>query len=65
MAGFGTHIVLGDGPPAVTLGPDRFAGRRVPLERLTVRTVRRVRGADGDTVPGDWHSAELDDGGGR
>lgn len=61
--GFGTHIALGDGPPAVTPGPGRFAARRIPLERLTVRTVRRVRGGDGDTVPGDWHIAELDDGG--
>ena len=61
--GFGTHIALGDGPPAVTPGPDRFAARRIPVDRLTVRTVRRVRGADGDTVPGDWHIAELDDGG--
>ena len=61
--GFGTHIALGDGPPAVTPGPGRFAARRIPAERLTVRTVRRARGADGDTVPGDWHIAELDDGG--
>ncbi|MFI5884782.1 PH domain-containing protein [Streptomyces sp. NPDC051554] len=61
--GFGTHIALGAGPPAVTPGPGRFAARRIPVERLTVRTVRRVRGGDGDTVPGDWHIAELDDGG--
>ena len=61
--GFGTHIALGDGPPAVTPGPGRFAARRIPVERLTVGTVRRVRGGDGDTVPGDWHIAELDDGG--
>jgi hypothetical protein len=61
--GFGTHIALGDGPPAVTPGPGRFAAHRIPVERLTVRTVRRARGADGDTVPGDWHIAELDDGG--
>lgn len=60
---FGTHIALGDGPPAVAPGPGRFAARRIPVERLTVRTVRRVRGGDGDTVPGDWHIAELDDGG--
>ena len=61
--GFGTHIALGAGPPAVTPGPGRFGARRIPVERLTVRTVRRVRGGDGDTVPGDWHIAELDDGG--
>lgn len=63
--GFGTHIVLGGGPPAVTPhgGPGRFAARRVPVERLTVREVRRARGEDGDTVPRDWHVAELDDGG--
>ncbi|WP_416964839.1 PH domain-containing protein [Streptomyces sp. Agncl-13] len=61
--GFGTHIALGDGPPAVTPGPGRFAARRIPVERLTVRTVRRVRGGDGDTVPSGWHVAELDDGG--
>jgi len=61
--GFGTHIALGDGPPAVTPGPGRFAARRIPVERLTVKAVRRARGGDGDTVPGDWHIAELDDGG--
>lgn len=61
--GFGTQIALGDGPPAVTPGPGRFAAHRIPVERLTLRTVRRTRGADGDTVPGDWHIAELDDGG--
>ena len=61
--GFGTHIALGEGPPAVTPGPGRFAARRIPAERLTVRTVRRVRGDDGDTVPSGWHIAELDDGG--
>ncbi|MFJ9893878.1 PH domain-containing protein [Streptomyces sp. NPDC091280] len=61
--GFGTHIALGDGPPAVTPGPGRFAARRIPVERLTVKRVRRVRGGDGETVPGDWHIAELDDGG--
>ncbi|MFG2370150.1 PH domain-containing protein [Streptomyces sp. NPDC048504] len=61
--GFGTHIALGYGPPAVTPGPGRFAARRIPVERLTVRTVRRARGGDGDTVPSDWHIAELDDGG--
>ncbi|WP_405949383.1 hypothetical protein [Streptomyces prunicolor] len=64
--GFGTHIALGDGPPAVTPGPGRFGARRIPAERLTVRTVRRVRGDDGDDgdiVPSGWHIAELDDGG--
>ncbi|MDI9885207.1 PH domain-containing protein [Streptomyces sp. HNM0645] len=63
--GFGTHIVLGDGPPAVTPhpGPDRFAAKRIPVERLTVKEVRRARGGDGDTVPRSWHIAELDDAG--
>ncbi|MEU2686802.1 PH domain-containing protein [Streptomyces hygroscopicus] len=63
--GFGTHIVLGGGPPAVTphAGPGRFAARRIPVERLTVRKVRRVRGGDGDTVSRSWHIAELDDAG--
>ncbi|MFD7491004.1 PH domain-containing protein [Streptomyces sp. NPDC059832] len=62
---FGTHIVLGDGPPAVTPhpGPGRFAAKPIPVDRLTVKGVRRVRGGDGDTVPGSWHIAELDDGG--
>ncbi|MFC8239859.1 PH domain-containing protein [Streptomyces chartreusis] len=62
---FGTHIVLGGGPPAVTPhpGPGRFAARRIPVERLTVKNVRRLRGGDGDTVPGSWHIAELDDAG--
>ncbi|MFF1648558.1 hypothetical protein [Streptomyces sp. NPDC058240] len=60
---FGTHIVLGDGPPAVTPhpGPGRFAAKPIPVDRLTVKSVRRVRGGDGDTVPGGWHIAELDD----
>ncbi|MFF2961966.1 PH domain-containing protein [Streptomyces sp. NPDC057963] len=63
--GFGTHVVLGDGPPAVTPhpGPGRFAARRIPVERLTVKDLRRVRGSDGDTVPSSWHIAELDDAG--
>ncbi|MET7365863.1 PH domain-containing protein [Streptomyces sp. NPDC005566] len=63
--GFGTHIVLGDGPPAVTphSGPGRFAARRIPVERLTLQKVRRVRGSDGDIVPRSWHIAELDDAG--
>ncbi|MFJ4753568.1 PH domain-containing protein [Streptomyces sp. NPDC088763] len=61
--GFGTHIVLGAGGPAVLphSGPGRFAARPIPVERLTVRTVRRPRGGDGDTVPSDWDIAELDD----
>ncbi|MDG9701479.1 PH domain-containing protein [Streptomyces sp. DH37] len=63
--GFGTHIVLGGGAPAVTphSGPGRFAAKRIPVERLTVRNVRRARGGDGDTVPRGWHIAELDDAG--
>ncbi|MFE1885609.1 hypothetical protein ACFW7O_39220 [Streptomyces diastatochromogenes] len=61
--GFGTHIALGDGAPAVTPGPGRFASKRIPVERLTVRNVRRARGSDGDTVPRSWHIAELDDAG--
>jgi hypothetical protein len=62
---FGTHVVLGEGGPAVTphAGPGRFAARRIPVERLTVTTVRRPRGDDGDTVPRSWHIAELDDAG--
>ncbi|MFJ2897385.1 PH domain-containing protein [Streptomyces sp. NPDC087218] len=62
---FGTHIVLGDGPPAVTPhpGPGRFAAKPIPVQRLTLKTVRRVRGGDGDIVPGNWHIAELDDAG--
>ncbi|MFE6667577.1 PH domain-containing protein [Streptomyces sp. NPDC057697] len=62
---FGTHIVLGDGPPAVTphSGPGRYAARPIPVERLTVTGVRRVRGSDGEAVPGGWHIAELDDAG--
>ncbi|MFD3308115.1 PH domain-containing protein [Streptomyces sp. NPDC058694] len=63
--GFGTHVVLGGGPLAVTPhpGPGRFAAKPVPVERLAVKEVRRVRGSDGDTVPGGWHIAELDDAG--
>ncbi len=63
--GFGTHIVLGADGPAVTPhpGPGRFAARPIPVERLTVRTVRRPRGGDGDLVPRGWDIAELDDGG--
>lgn len=33
----------------------------MPVERLVVKEVRRVRG--GDTVPSSWHIAELDDAG--
>lgn len=63
--GFGTHVVLGGGPLAVTPhpGPGRFAAKPVPVERLAVKEVRRVRGSDGDTVSGGWHIAELDDAG--
>lgn len=63
---FGTHIVLGGGaPPAVIPhpGPGRYAARPIPVDRLTLRDVRRARGGDGDTVPTGWHVAELDDGG--
>ncbi|WP_043667015.1 PH domain-containing protein [Streptomyces xylophagus] len=63
--GYGTHIALGDGPPAVAPGPGRFAARRIPVERLTVRNVRRAHGGDGETVPRHWNVAELDDGGRR
>ncbi|MFH9572540.1 PH domain-containing protein [Streptomyces sp. NPDC017230] len=63
--GFGTHIVLGGGPPAVTPhpGPGRFAAKRIPAQRLTATGVRRLRGSDGDAVPRSWHIAELDDAG--
>ncbi|MGV9450720.1 PH domain-containing protein [Streptomyces sp. NPDC003635] len=62
--GFGTHIALGGAePPAVTPGPGRFAARPIPVRRLTVKEVRRVRGADGDVVPRSWHIADLDDAG--
>ncbi|MCK7625888.1 PH domain-containing protein [Streptomyces sp. RS10V-4] len=62
---FGTHIVLGGGPLAVTphAGPGRFAAKRIPVERLTVTGVRRPRGGDGDGIPSSWHIAELDDAG--
>ncbi|MCM2580124.1 PH domain-containing protein [Streptomyces meridianus] len=62
---FGTHIVLGDGPPAVLphSGPGRFSAKRIPVERLTLKEIRRARGSDGETVPGSWHIAELDDAG--
>ncbi|MGW0939559.1 PH domain-containing protein [Streptomyces sp. NPDC002666] len=63
--GFGTHVVVGDGPPAVTPhpGPGRFAARPIPAERLTLTDVRRARGSDGDSVPRSWHIAEMDDAG--
>ncbi|MFE0280620.1 PH domain-containing protein [Streptomyces olivaceus] len=62
---FGTHVVLGDGPPAVVPhpGPGRFAARPVPAHRLTVEGVRRPRGGVGDGVPRGWHVADLDDAG--
>ncbi|MEV6105472.1 PH domain-containing protein [Streptomyces sp. NPDC051940] len=61
--GFGTHIVLGGGPPAVVphSGPGRFAAKRIPGERLTLREVRRPRGGDGEAVRRSWHVADLDD----
>ncbi|MFI6355627.1 hypothetical protein ACIBJF_23830 [Streptomyces sp. NPDC050743] len=63
--GFGTHVVLGADGPAVTphAGPGRFAAKRIPVGRLTVRGVRRPRGEEGDLVPHSWHIAELDDAG--
>lgn len=63
--GFGTHVVLGGGPPSVAphSGPGRFAVKPIPVERLTVRDIRRSRGDDGETVPRGWHVAELDDAG--
>ncbi|AOR33020.1 hypothetical protein BFF78_19875 [Streptomyces fodineus] len=62
---FGTHIVLGADGPAVTPhpGPGRFAAKAIPVERLTVRSVRRPRGEEGALVPHSWHIAELDDAG--
>ncbi|WP_093851798.1 PH domain-containing protein [Streptomyces pini] len=62
---FGTHIVIGGGPPAVTphSGPGRFAAKPIPAERLTVKEVRRARGGDGKAVPSGWHIADLDDAG--
>ncbi|WP_431981497.1 PH domain-containing protein [Streptomyces qinglanensis] len=63
--GFGSHVVLGDGPPAVAphRGPGRFGVKPLPVERLTVRNVRRPRGGDGEGVPRKWHIAEIDDAG--
>ncbi|MFF7364084.1 PH domain-containing protein [Streptomyces sp. NPDC008125] len=63
---FGTHVVLGGGEVLAVAphsGPGRFGVKRVPVERLTVVRVRRVRGEDGDEVSGGWHVAELDDAG--
>ncbi|MGW6906973.1 PH domain-containing protein [Streptomyces sp. NPDC054940] len=62
--GFGTHIVLGDGPPAVVPhgGPGRFAAKPIPVERLTAVNVRRARG-DEEAISRSWHVAELDDAG--
>ncbi|MFD6532645.1 PH domain-containing protein [Streptomyces sp. NPDC060184] len=63
---FGTHVVLGGGEVLAVAphsGPGRFGVRRVPVERLTVVRVRRVRGEDGDEVSSGWHVAELDDAG--
>ncbi|MEV5873539.1 hypothetical protein AB0L75_04755 [Streptomyces sp. NPDC052101] len=62
---FGSHVVLGADGPAVTPhpGPGRFAAKPIPVERLTLRSVRRARGEEGDLVPHDWHVAELDDAG--
>ncbi|MFE7210768.1 PH domain-containing protein [Streptomyces sp. NPDC057611] len=59
--GFGTHIVLDGGPPAVAPGPGRFAARPIPVERLTLKNVRRARSSD--PVDGRWDVAELDDAG--
>ncbi|MEV5932162.1 PH domain-containing protein [Streptomyces sp. NPDC052079] len=63
---FGTHVVVGgDGPPAVVPhpGPGRFAARPLPVSRLTLTRVRPIREGDADTIPGNWHVAELDDAG--
>ena len=63
--GFGTHIVLGGGPLAVTphAGPGRYAAKRIPVERLTVKQVRRARGSDADIISDSWYIAEIDDAG--
>ncbi|MGW1467446.1 PH domain-containing protein [Streptomyces sp. NPDC002308] len=63
---FGTHVVLGGGEVLAVSphsGPGRFGVKRVPVDRLTLVRVRRVRGEDGDEVSGGWHVAELDDAG--
>ncbi|TDC22217.1 PH domain-containing protein [Streptomyces sp. 8K308] len=61
---FGTHVVIGGGPPAVTPhpGPGRFAALPIPTERLSLRDVRRARGSE-ETIPRSWHVAEFDDAG--
>ncbi|MGW2900076.1 PH domain-containing protein [Streptomyces sp. NPDC001212] len=59
--GFGTHIVLGGGPLAVAPGPGRFAAKPIPVQRLTLKNVRRARGSD--PVDRHWDVAELDDAG--
>ncbi|WP_053664587.1 hypothetical protein [Streptomyces sp. MMG1121] len=62
---FGTHVVLGAQGPAVTPhpGPGRFAAKAIPVDRLTLRTVRRARGEEGELVAHSWHIAELGDAG--
>ncbi|MFE9847763.1 PH domain-containing protein [Streptomyces sp. NPDC005576] len=63
---FGTHVVLGGGDVLAVsphAGPGRFGVHRVPVERLTLLRVRRVRGGDGDEVSRGWHVAEFDDAG--
>lgn len=63
---FGTHVALGGGDVLAVsphAGPGRFGVRRVPVERLTLLRVRRVRGGDGDEVSRGWHVAEFDDAG--
>ncbi|MFF9125714.1 PH domain-containing protein [Streptomyces sp. NPDC014889] len=59
--GFGTHIVLDGGPLAVAPGPGRFAARPIPVQRLTLKNVRRARHTD--PVDRRWDVAELDDAG--
>ncbi|GED85548.1 PH domain-containing protein [Streptomyces sp. 6-11-2] len=59
--GFGTHIVLDGGPLAVAPGPGRFAAKPIPVQRLTLKNVRRARGSD--PVDRHWDVAELDDAG--
>ncbi|MBC9712097.1 PH domain-containing protein [Streptomyces sp. TRM66268-LWL] len=61
--GFGTHIVVGDGAPAVVPhpGPGRFAAKEIPARRLSVRGIRRARGPEAELIPRSWHIAELDD----
>ncbi|MFJ1650367.1 PH domain-containing protein [Streptomyces sp. NPDC088337] len=59
--GFGTHIVLDGGPPAVAPGPGRFAAKPIPVQRLTLKSLRRARHTD--PVDRHWDVAELDDAG--